>query len=62
MAECYITGKKTITGNKRAHCLLASRRTWKANLQNVKIVEADGTIKHVKVSARALKKANFTRA
>lgn len=62
MAECYITGKKTITGNNRPHCLKASRRTWKANLQSVKIVEADGTIKHVKVSARALKKANLNRA
>jgi len=55
MAKCYLTGKTTITGNRRSHALNASRRQWKANLQTVRIVEEDGSIKKVKVSARALK-------
>ena len=33
MARCYVTGKTTVTGNKRSHALNATRRTWKANLQ-----------------------------
>ena len=37
MAKCYFTGKTTITGNKRSHALNATRRTWKANLQTVRI-------------------------
>ena len=35
MARCYVTGKTTVTGNKRSHALNATRRTWKANLQKV---------------------------
>lgn len=55
MAKCYVTGKTTITGNRRSHALNSSRRQWKANLQTVKIVDEDGSVKKVKVSARALK-------
>jgi large subunit ribosomal protein L28 len=35
MAECYVTGKKTVFGNKRSHALNATRRMWKSNLQTV---------------------------
>ncbi len=62
MAKCYITGKTTTTGNYRSHSVHATRRTWKANLQTVRIVLEDGTVKKVKISARALKKGNIARA
>ncbi|MDD2575833.1 MAG: 50S ribosomal protein L28 [Acholeplasmataceae bacterium] len=62
MAKCYVTGKTTTFGNKRSHALNASRRTWKANLQTVRIVDEDGNVKKVKVSARALKKGTLNRA
>ena len=59
--SCYITGRKIISGNNRSYAMNASRRTWKANLQKIKIVE-NGEVKTVYVSARALKKNNLTRA
>ncbi len=59
--ECYVTGRKNLSGNNRSYAMNASRRRWKANLQKVRIVE-DGEIKTVYVSARALKKSNLTRA
>lgn len=62
MAKCYITGKSTATGNNRSHSLRATRRTFKANLQTVHIKMEDGTVKKVKISARALKKCDITRA
>ena len=62
MARCYVTGKTTTFGNKRSHALNATRRTWKANLQTAHIVLEDGTVKKVKVSARALKKGDLKRA
>lgn len=62
MAKCYITGKSTVFGNQRSHALNASRRTWKANLQTVRLVMEDGSIKKVKVSARALKSGKLNRA
>lgn len=62
MARCYVTGKTTVTGNARSHALNATRRTWKANLQTVRIVDENGNVKKVKVSARALKSGKITRA
>lgn len=62
MAKCYVTGKGTQFGNKRSHSLRATRRKWKANLQTVRIIDEDGNVKKVKVSARALKKNKLTRA
>ena len=55
MAQCYVTG------NSRSHALNATKRTWKANLQTVKIVDEDGNVKRVKVSARALKKSGLVK-
>ncbi|HHW80073.1 MAG TPA: 50S ribosomal protein L28 [Acholeplasmataceae bacterium] len=61
MAKCYVTGKQTLSGNRRSHALNATRRKWKSNLQTVRIQLEDGTTKKVKVSARALKKNDLIR-
>ena len=42
--KCYITGKGSKAGNNRSHSLQATRRTWKANLQKVRIKDADGRV------------------
>lgn len=62
MARCYVTGKTTSFGNKRSHALNATRRTWKANLQTVRIKDEDGKVVKVKISAKALKKLTLERA
>lgn len=62
MAKCYVTGKSTVFGNQRSHALNATRRTWKSNLQTVRLVMEDGSVKKVKVSARALKSGKQNRA
>ena len=59
MAKCHVTGKTTTFGNTRSHALNANRRQWKANLQTVRIVDEDGNVKKVKISARALKKGTI---
>ena len=58
--ECYVTGKKTVSGNNKSHSLHRTKRTFKPNLQKVKI-EEDGKIKTVYVSARALKSGKLNR-
>lgn len=58
--QCYITGRKTGTGNKRSHALNQNKRTWKANVQKVRIL-VDGKPKRVYVSARALKSGKVQR-
>ena len=46
---CYFTGRRSETGNTRSHALNANRRTWKPNLQKVR------------VSTRALKSCKVER-
>ncbi|MFW5794415.1 MAG: 50S ribosomal protein L28 [Bacillota bacterium] len=59
---CSVTGKKTMSGNNRSHSLQATKRKWKANLQKVKVIDEDGQVKRVYVSARALKSGKVKRA
>lgn len=58
--ECYITGRKSSSGNTRSHAMNKSKRTWKANLQKVRIL-VDGKPKKVWVSTRALKSGKVER-
>ena len=57
---CTVTGRRTKTGNARSHAMNASKRTWGANLQKVRIL-VDGKPKRVWVSARALKSGKIER-
>lgn len=59
--ECFVTGKKTISGNKVSHAKNHNRRKWKPNLRTVRIL-VNGVPKKVKVSARALKSGLVERA
>ncbi|PWI61149.1 50S ribosomal protein L28 [Bacillus subtilis] len=52
--------KKTTAGNNRSHAMNASKRTWGANLQKVRIL-VNGKPKKVYVSARALKSGKVER-
>ncbi len=60
--KCYVTGIGSVSGNNRPHSLKASRRTWKANLQKVRIKDEKGRVKRVYVSTRALRSGLVERA
>ncbi len=60
--ECYVTGKKGMSGNNRSHSLHTTKRRWKANLQKVRIIDEDGNVKKVLVSTRALRSGLVKRA
>lgn len=60
MKQCYITGRRTRSGNHRSHAMNANKRRFGANLQKVRIL-VDGKPKRVWVSARALKSGKVTR-
>ncbi|UWD34322.1 50S ribosomal protein L28 [Mesomycoplasma molare] len=47
-----ITGKGPMTGNKRSHALNATKRTFRLNLQKIKLMNEKGQIITVKVSAK----------
>lgn len=58
--ECYFTGRKARSGNNRSHALNATKRSFGANLQKVRVM-IDGEPKKVWVSARALKSGKVER-
>lgn len=60
--KCYVTGLGTVTGNNRSHSLHATRRTWKANLQKVRIIDENGRVIRAYVSTRALRSGLVNRA
>jgi large subunit ribosomal protein L28 len=55
MAKCEITGKKRAVGNNVSHANNKTKRTFKANIQKVKIVDENGTVRRAHVSTKALK-------
>lgn len=60
MAKDAITGRRTHFGNKRSHALNSSRRSWKVNLQKVRVL-INGKPKKVWVSTHTLKSGKITR-
>jgi large subunit ribosomal protein L28 len=73
--ECAVTGKKTIVGRSIVrkglakkkggiglHVTSATKRTFKPNLQRVRIRTENGTVKRVWVSAKALRSGAIKKA
>ncbi|MCF6515094.1 50S ribosomal protein L28 [Lactobacillus sp. S2-2] len=60
MAKDFFSGKRTHYGNRRSHALNSTRRSWKPNLQKVRIL-VNGKPKKVWVSTRTLKSGKVTR-
>ncbi|CAN5459829.1 50S ribosomal protein L28 [soil metagenome] len=55
MAKCEITGKQRRVGNSVSHANNKTKRTFKANIQKVKIVDENGVTRRAYVSTKALK-------
>jgi large subunit ribosomal protein L28 len=58
---CDVCGKGKVSGNQVSHSNRHSKRTWSANLRNVRAI-VDGTAKRVKVCTRCLRSNKVTRA
>lgn len=57
---CSVCGKGKVSGNKVSHSNKHSRRTWAANLRNVKVV-VDGTPQRATVCTRCLRSGKVDR-
>ena len=51
---CEISGKKVLTGFKISHSHRKSKRTWKPNVQRVRVL-VNGKVKRMNVCTRALR-------
>ena len=60
--RCYVCDKGVAFGNNVSHANNKTRRTWKPNLQVVRIVAPDGKIVKVKVCTRCLHAGKVRRA
>jgi len=73
--ECAVTGKKTISGRSIVrkglakkkggiglHVTSSTKRTFKPNLQRVRIKDENGTIKRVWVSTKAIRSGKVQKA
>lgn len=72
---CSVTGKRRVTGNRihrkgltkksggiGTHIAKISRRTFKPNVQRVRVRQPNGQVKRVWVSAKALKSGKVQKA
>ena len=59
--RCYACGKGVAFGNNVSHANNKTRRTWKPNLQTVRVL-IDGKVEKVKVCTRCLSAGKVKRA
>ena len=58
---CDVCGKGPVYGNNVSHAHNKTRRRWEPNLQRVR-VDADGTVKRLKVCTTCLKSNRVKKA
>lgn len=58
--KCQICEKKTAHGNNVSHSKVATKRTWKPNIQRVRAI-VDGTPQRVYVCTRCLRSGKVQR-
>ena len=61
MAVCQICGKGTRSGMKVSHSHIRTKRTWKPNLQKVRVI-VDRTPQRLYVCSRCLRSGKVQRA
>jgi large subunit ribosomal protein L28 len=59
---CYTCGKSPGSGNKVSHANNKTRRRWLPNLQAVKIIDAEGRRRRVRVCTGCLSAGKITKA
>ncbi|QIN42430.1 50S ribosomal protein L28 [Mycoplasma capricolum subsp. capripneumoniae] len=50
-----LTGKSALSGQSRSHALNVTKRKWNLNLQKVRVMDENGSVFNIKVSARTLR-------
>ncbi|HOB16517.1 MAG TPA: 50S ribosomal protein L28 [Defluviitoga sp.] len=60
--KCEICGKEPKSGNKVAKSKVITKRTWKPNVQKIRIVMPDGSVRRKYVCTRCLKAGKVQKA
>ncbi len=62
MAACGICGKTTTFGHNVSHAHNVTNRTWKPNLQKIRIRLERGGTKRIKICTRCLRNGKIEKA
>ncbi|MCQ2554489.1 MAG: 50S ribosomal protein L28 [Clostridia bacterium] len=60
--KCEICGKGQTSGNNVSHSMRHTRRKWNANIQSIKVVDANGTVTKANVCTRCMRSGLVERA
>jgi large subunit ribosomal protein L28 len=61
-SRCDVCGKGTISGNSISHSHIRTKRSWKPNIQKVRVRNEKGTPSNVHVCTSCLKANKVIRA
>ena len=61
-SRCYVCGKGVTFGNNVSHANNRVRRTWRPNLQVMRVLDKDGKIIKVKVCTSCMSAGKIQRA
>ncbi|HKK95778.1 MAG TPA: 50S ribosomal protein L28 [Anaerovoracaceae bacterium] len=60
--KCDICGKGQVSGNTVSHSVRHTKRKWNANIQNVRVVNENGSVRKANVCTRCLRSGKVNRA
>ncbi|MEE0797613.1 MAG: 50S ribosomal protein L28 [Anaerovoracaceae bacterium] len=60
--KCEICGKGQVSGNAVSHSNRHTKRKWNANIQTVRVVDDNGTVRRANVCTKCLKSNKVNRA
>ena len=60
--KCEICGKGQVSGNNVSHSMRHTRRKLNANIQTVRVVEENGTVRRANVCTKCIKSNKVNRA
>ncbi len=60
--KCEICGKGQTSGNNVSHSMRHTRRKWNANIQSVRVVSENGSVRKANVCTKCMKSGKVNRA
>ena len=60
--KCEICGKGQVSRNNVSHSMRHTRRKWNANIQTVRVVDENGTVRRANVCTRCIRSNKVNRA
>lgn len=60
--KCEVCGKGQTSGNNVSHSMRHTRRKFNANIQQIRVVDENGTVRRANVCTRCIRNGKVNRA